>query len=272
MIHRELDWQGLRRLLPWVAVAGILVVDVSFWATAIRSGFATPYYGGDFDTYRDAAARWAAGGGFYHDYQLVGPYNMWSRGHDLAPVMYPPPFLLVMLPFTVVPVALWWLIPIVGTALIVVSHRPSVPAWLIILGLVAYPSTYMMIATGNPAMWGMFAIALATRWPFFGPFVLLKPTLLPFALVGVSYRSWWLGLAVLVVVSLAFLPMWYDYALVLFGAQSSGFPPHGTNGYPTLLIPVVAWLASPARAGRSPARAPTRYRTAPDPVRSVLSR
>ena len=54
--------------------------------------------GVDYLLYRDAAARWLAGGPFFEPYQLAGPYPI-SAGD----ILYPPVALWLFVPFTVLP-------------------------------------------------------------------------------------------------------------------------------------------------------------------------
>ena len=64
-------------------------------------------FGVDFLLYRDAAARWLAGGPYFEPYQLAGPYPITA-----GDVLYPPVALWLFVPFTVLPAVLWWAIPI----------------------------------------------------------------------------------------------------------------------------------------------------------------
>ena len=74
--------------------------------------------------------------------------------------------------------------------------------------------------------------------------VLLKPTLVPFALVGCRHRSWWVGLGVLALVSVPFAAMWLDYVTVVQNARDPNGLMYSLNQVPTVMIPVVAWLGS----------------------------
>ena len=66
---------------------------------------------GDRVLYMDATRSWLNGTGFYHDYQLAGPYDV--RSGD---ILYPPPMLLVFAPLAVIPeplsAALYYAIPL----------------------------------------------------------------------------------------------------------------------------------------------------------------
>ena len=67
-----------------------------------------------------------------------------------------------------------------------------------------------MMILGNTSMW-IVAAAFGAPYGWPSVFVLLKPTLLPFALLGAKKRGWWLGLAVLLVASLPFGLLWIDW-------------------------------------------------------------
>jgi hypothetical protein len=199
--------------------------------------------GHDSNLYLAAAHRWLNGGGFYESYQLAGPYPVVERE-----ILYPPILLPILVPFIWLPGILWWLIPLGIVAFVVVSWRPRPWAIVGILLCLTVPTIYdssvtqIVIASGNPVMWVAAFVALSTRWSFFGPFALLKPApvLMPFALSGLWRRAWWAGLAVLTVVSLAFLPMWGDYVEVILHARGVSWT-YAFLNVPLLAIPIVAW-------------------------------
>ena len=154
-------------------------------------------FGVDFCLYRDAAARWLAGGPYFEPYQLAGPYPITA-----GDVLYPPVALWLFVPFTVLPALLWWAIPIAVTAWAIWRLRPE-PAWWPLIALcVAWPTTLLKTWTGNPVIWSVAAMALGVVYWWPSVFVLLKPSLFPFALFGANRRSWWLALAVFVAMCL----------------------------------------------------------------------
>jgi hypothetical protein len=69
-------------------------------------------------------------------------------------------------------------------------------------------------------MWALAAIAagLAWRWP--AAFVVLKPTLVPFALLGITRRAWWRGAALALLLAVPFAALWLDYAVALTNARN----------------------------------------------------
>lgn len=229
--------------LEWVASTVIIVAAFVIAVpelAAVAARWSEVEVGADYVIYRDAAQRWLSGGGFYMPHQLTGPY-------DVVPpvVLYPPPSLFLFVPFVFLPAVLWWIIPLGITAVAIHRHRPRPLAWAIVLFCLANPTTLSSIVWGNPALWLLAALAAGTHvgWPSVALFI--KPTLFPFALVGVWRRSWWLALGAGAVVSLPFLPMWFDYVNVIRYADGpSGWFGYSTAQIPLLLMPIAAWLGT----------------------------
>ena len=99
----------------------------------------------------------------------------------------------------------------------------------------------------NPVMWAVAGIAAATVWGWPGPLALLKPTVAPFALVGITRRGWWACAAGLAAVSLLFLPLWPEYANVLLNARNEMGPGYILGNIPIAAIPIIGWLLSDER-------------------------
>jgi hypothetical protein len=201
--------------------------------------------GVDFDLYRDVTTRWLNGGPFFEPYQVAGPYEI--RAGD---VLYPPVALWLFVPFAIpagplaaIAAVAWWAIPLGITAATVRHLRPRPVVWPVIALCVSNPTTLLKIWTGNPVIWAMAAMALAIigSGRFAAPFVLLKPSLAPFALVGVRRRSWWIGLAVLVALSLPFGALWGDWVASVLNSRGGGVL-YSALEVPMLLLPLAAWL------------------------------
>ena len=99
----------------------------------------------------------------------------------------------------------------------------------------------------------MAAIAAGTRWSWPGALVLLKPSLLPFAVIGIRTRGWWLAVAAMTSVSVLLLPLLGQYVTVLLNARGprAGLL-YSITDLPLMLIPVVAWLSGRRRGASSP--------------------
>lgn len=231
------DDPGLRRIALAVSVA-IFALPLAF--VLITPNALQQPLGVDYQLYRDAAARWLAGGAFYEPYQLAGPYSI-SAGD----ILYPPVGLWLFVPFALLPAAiaaaLWWAVPLVAIAGAVVRLRPRPVAWPLIALCLAWPTTPLKVWTGNPVIWAVAAVALGAlyRWP--SVFALLKPSLFPFAMFGANRRSWWLALAAFAAMSVPFGSMWADWIASVVNSRGGGFL-YSTLEIPMLLLPLVAWL------------------------------
>ena len=204
------------------------------------------WLGHDFLIYRDAASQWLHDGAFYPAFQLAGPYPVIEKE-----VLYPPVALILFAPFTVLPEFLWYAIPVGIIAWSVVDAKPSPLGWIVLLILLVFPGvqpvswSLSIVSNGNPAMWAAAFVALALRWPVFGPFAWLKPTpiLLAFGAIGLPSKWWFVGLIALGGLSLLFAPMWPDYLRVLGNARTDG-PTwlYALTSLPFMLLPVAARL------------------------------
>lgn len=242
--------QGLRRWYgPAMFGATVVILGAAAlvaWLT-ISGVSAAGRLGADLTLYLAAAERWISSGGFYPVHQVAGPYPV-SDGD----ILYPPPLLLLLIPFLVLPAVLFWIIPLGTIAAVVRRHRPRPWAWpLMALGL-AYPVTTLKIVHGNPVMWIAAAMALGTVYAWPSVLVLLKPSLAPFALIGARRRSWWIALGVAAVLSVPFAGLWVDYAKVALNARSPNGLLYSLDEVPLMLIPVIAWLGRARRAGNGP--------------------
>jgi hypothetical protein len=196
--------------------------------------------GVDVQLYRDAAARWFAGGPFYEPRQLVGPYEVTP-----GDILYPPVGLWLFVPFALLPtlpaLVLWWAIPAAVTVWAIARLRPRPVVWPLIALCLAWPTTPLKIWTGNPVIWSMTAMAVATAWRGAAPFVLLKPSLFPFALFGIGRRAWWIGLAAFALLCLPFGGMWLDWIGTVVNSRGGGLL-YSILEAPMLALPLIAWL------------------------------
>jgi hypothetical protein len=236
------------RFVWLAAVVGMAVADARAWLIAITQGFDLPTHPGvDFDTYRGAAERFLAGQGFYYPWQLTGPYEVWN--HVTDPILYPPTTIPLFAAFTFLPSFLYWAIPLAIIGGVVVYHRPRPLALVLAVLLIAWPNGLgYQTWFGNPTMWIVAVMSLATIRPGFAPFVLLKPSLFPFALWGIRHRDWWIGLALFALVSLPFAPLWLDYLRVLANNRGTSGLLYSVWNATAMLVPVVARIGAAPRS------------------------
>jgi hypothetical protein len=207
--------------------------------------FGQRFFANDLNGYVAGARRFLDHGSPYLPEQLSGA---WALQPDSF--IHPPVALLLFTPFLVLPAVLWWAIPIGLTVWAIVRMRPA--AWVLpVMALcLLWPRTAGILIAGNTDMWvaAAVAVALAASLPTV-VLLVLKPSYLPFALIGISWRSWWVAAAVTAVVCLVFGGLWFDYLTVLRGATLE--PLYSLYNAPYVLIPVIAWCG---RGRRSPSR------------------
>ena len=190
----------------------------------------------DFVYFRSVAEHWLQTGELYTARQLAGPYEV----ETLVDFLYPPNALLLFVPFVWLPWPPWWLIPVTVFAWAILRLHPASWTWPLIAAGIAYPPTVSQLIYGNTNTWVAAAIAagFVLCWP--SVMVLLKPSFLPFAFVGLTSRRWWIALGVLIAVSVPFGELWLDYVTAM--RNSSLTWAHALIGMPLMLVPVVAWL------------------------------
>jgi len=200
--------------------------------------------GSDYGLYMDATRRWIAGGSFYPTWQLAGPYLAAE-----LPILYPPQALLLFVPFTFLPAILWFAIPTALTAWVIIGHRPRRWTWPVMLALFTFfPMEWLPYVSGTPTIWIVAALAVGTRWGWPAALVLIKPTLAPFALIGIRHHAWWVAMTAIAALGLVFAPLtleWIRSVMNLSGGKSGVL--YSLENLPLMLLPLVAW------AGRRPA-------------------
>ena len=177
---------GVCILFALVSVVILLVPIRDLLSTGPNLG---GYAGVDYRLYMDATTRWLNGGQFYEAYQAA-PYVI-SAGD----ILYPPVALWLFVPFTMLPAVLWWAVPIGATIWALWRLRPGPISWPFLALCVAWPPTVVKIATGNPVIWSVAALAFGVIYFWPSVLVLIKPSLFPFALFGSNRRRWWLALS-----------------------------------------------------------------------------
>ncbi|MEW5991521.1 MAG: hypothetical protein AB1736_09295 [Chloroflexota bacterium] len=222
-------------IAPVIGIVGMLIaVVITIW------DFLWFQRGTDWAFYVIQARRFLDGGGFYEPFQVAGAYAVESGVANL----YPPPALLLFLPFAFLPGPLWWLLSIGSIAAVVVAFRPAPWSWPIIAVLCLAPRSIQIVLWGNTTLWATAFVALGLRFAWPSILVLIKPYFAPLALIGIRHRSWWLAAAAFAVANLVLLPVWADY-LVAWRNAGSTWPSlsYSPGDVVMLAIPLVAWLA-----------------------------
>lgn len=228
-----------RPIAPIVLALTVMILGLG--VAILVAGIArAPHFGQDFGFYRDAGTRWLAGGSFYLDRQLHGPYELTLMVDNL----YPPTALALFVPLALLPAPLaalaWWGLPVTLLAYQLRKMSPAAWAWPLLALLLAWPRSGGAVIFGNTDLWMAAAVAAATLWGWPAILVTLKPAFAPLVVVGAHRRPWWIGAALMALVSLFLLPEWIRYFDVI--RDSGVTPAYSVGGMPLILLPLVAWL------------------------------
>jgi hypothetical protein len=244
---------GLALVIGYGALGSFVAMAHSPWADQFA------YANGDLSGYLDGARRFLATGSPYLPEQIAGYWHL--QPHSF---INPPSALPLFLPFLWLPAILWWVIPIVGTAVLMIAWRPAPWTWPLIAFCLLWPRTQGSILAGNTDLWAALIASLGCRygWPFV--FLIVKPSFAPVALLAARDRRFWIAAIVVVVVMLPLVPIWIDYVAVVrntdIGVGYSLF------SSPLVAMPVVAWWGRRRSCTRSDADRSARSPTAaPDP-------
>jgi hypothetical protein len=238
--HATAPDNGLAGRIPRycvVVLAGVLLALGIVWTFQLWS-IISSHQGGvgvDFHRYQELTQRWLSSGQFYLEHQLAGPTSV-TDGDPL----YPPIVLYLLLPFQLLPELLWWIIPLTVFAYVLVRLRPRAWTWPLLAAIVVWPRTPALVIYGNPGMWIDAAIAGGVLYAWPSALVLIKPSLLPLALLGIRKRSWWIAVGILIVAAVPFGNLWLDYLTVL---RNSSVPlAYSVLDLPLACAPIIAWM------------------------------
>lgn len=211
------------------------VIGVVIFAAGM-AGAGRNIVGLDIGHYIDATRRWVEVGTPYVQSEVAGPYQ-------IGPLTYlhPPVALYLFAPFLVIPIALWWAIPIGIVAWSVFSWRPADWTWPVMAALLALSRFHIPLVVGNSDLWVWAAVAAGLRFGWPTLLVVVKPSLFPFMFIGIRRRSWWVGAAFIGLTCIPFGSLWIDWILVIRNAPKDlGY---SVANVPWLLVPIIAWAA-----------------------------
>lgn len=220
-------------ILAFAVIDAIVVLPVSL---TYQGGVAV---GMDYGIYMDRTHDWLSGDGFYRGRQLSGQQYEILNGDSF----YPPTLLYLLVPFALgLPAVLWWLIPIAVITAALIHIRPPMWTWPIMAFTLLLPRASLVLVLGNPSLWMIAAAFAGVAWAWPSALLLLKPTLAPFALIGIRHRSWWVAVGVLVVLSVPFGALWRDYLTALVNAQNPRGLEYTLGEWPLMIAPMGAWV------------------------------
>jgi hypothetical protein len=231
-----------------IALGAVMVVVLSYLNGFLSA--APGYVGHDLVLYQHEVKAWLGGTPMYPAFEVQGPFQIVE-----GVILYPPITIALFLPTLWLPLPLWWLIPIAIVGTIAYRLRPRRRWLLAIACCLAYPVSVGLVVSGNPDLWLAAALAIAVYWHPAGAFVLLKPSVFPFAMIGWRRREWWVIAGAFAVASLFLLPQTIDWLSVIRngrGGLRSGLV-YSYQDVPLLLVPILAWAGSNRAASLGPA-------------------
>jgi hypothetical protein len=216
-----------------VVIAGL---GIGIFAVALARAGVPNFWYRDLEVLLEATRRLFAGESWYLPRQLDGPYPT-----EFGDVLYPPVAAWFLAPWLLLPAWTFIAPPVAIVAWHIVDARPALWTWPLIAFGLTFPITLVHAAYANPTLWMAAFAALGLRYGWPGALILLKPSLVPFALIGIRTRGWWLCALGLAIASLPFLAETLIYPRVAVDAQGGGLLYSGLV-LPFMLVPVVAWL------------------------------
>lgn len=232
---------GRYRKITAVGIAGFILV-VAVWELSWQyADFAgRGAVGQDWAYYVTIARRWLDTGVLYGDRQLAGvPYHTL----DLVDNLYPPPAILLLAPFALLPwwlsAAVWWAVPAGVLGLVTWRYRPGAWTWPVLAFCLAWPRTQGHSLAGNSDLWAMAFVGGGLLWGWPGALNVFKISYGPVFLAGGRRRSWWIALAACGIASVAFWGYWGQYLVAATHWDAS--PLRALPGLPLVLMPAVAW-------------------------------
>lgn len=227
------------------AMLGLALVVVAFAALVWQTRYAAFASAGavaiDYRTFVDFGHRLLADGTAILPYQLAGPYEAAPEPPRLdpttVPFLYPPAFAFVGVALMVLPAVAWWAVPVLVLGWCLASWRPAPWTWPLLAAVLVWPATSAVVIVGGSTMWVAALVAAGLRWRWPAALILLKPTFLPLAMLGVRDRRWWALAGVLVAVS---LPWAADYLAAMRNVTDAS-PWYSVGDLPLVLAPLLAW-------------------------------
>lgn len=217
---------GLTIVLLGMAIYSAVDLSMSPWGRGL--------VGSDLvKGYLPGARRFLESGSPYEPFQLAGPYPL---GYHTF--IHPPAALALFVPFLAIPVPLWWLAPIIITALALWLMHPARWTWPLIALCLAWPRSIGSLFAGNTDMWMMAAVAAraVSGWPVVA--LLVKPTFAPLALVGAGRRVTWVVVGVVVLALVPTISLWQAWLTVITSARLG--PAYSVFNLPLVMIGVFA--------------------------------
>jgi hypothetical protein len=191
----------------------------------------------DLAHYLLATHRWLDTGTPYVPSEVAGEFQ-----YGELTFLHPPIALPFFALFLVVPIQLFWIVPLAGFSWLVLTERPASWTWpLLALPLALYPIG-QAIWVGNTDMWAWMFFAAGIRWGWPLALLAIKPSVAVVAFVGIRNRRTWMSAAVVLVLCLPFGSLWADWLRVI--VNSPGTVLYSAPNALMFTIPLIARIGS----------------------------
>ena len=191
----------------------------------------------DLVHYLLATQRWFDTGTPYLPSEVAGRF-----AYGELTFLHPPIALPFFAAFLIVPIQLFWMIPLATFAWLVITERPASWTWpFIAAALLVYP-VGQAIWSGNTDMWAWAFFAAGIRWGWPLALLAIKPSVAIVGFIGIRNRSTWAGAAVMAVICLPFGSLWVDWLHVV--VNSPGGALYSAHNALMFAIPLLARMGS----------------------------
>jgi hypothetical protein len=225
-----------------LAVGLTLALTVAFLVElrAALSDIGLQIVGLDIGHYLDGTQRWLNTGTPYLPNEVRAPFQ-----YQPLTFLHPPVSMYLFLPFLVLPLALWWAIPLSIVVWSIASWRPAFWSWPILVGALVFSRFHVPLIVGNTDLWVWAGVAAGLRFGWPALVVVVKPSLAPLMFAGAKRAEWWVGAAFVTVACLPFGRLWLDWVAVIH--HSPAGVTYSVANLPWLVVPIVAWAARSKR-------------------------
>lgn len=157
--------------------------------------------------------------------------------------LYPPLAVYLFVPFTVLPLVLWWAIPLGILAWHIWTCRPAPWTWPILALIAGLIPTLGALFYGGSSLWSVAFLTIGLRHPWAAALVGFKPTDAVMWVFYVRRKAFWIGLGVLILAALPFGSLWAEWWTAI-GNIEGGSPLRNVYGLPLLSVPLIVWLGA----------------------------
>jgi hypothetical protein len=224
--------------LTMFAIATALLMGAAFRIVAV---WTHPFWQAlgpwDLVHYLLATHRWLESGTPYVASEVAGRFE-----YGGLTFLHPPIALPFFAIFLVVPIQLFWILPLAAFAWLVLIERPASWTWPLIAGaLLVYPLG-QAIWSGNTDMWAWAFFAAGIRWGWPLALLAIKPSLAVMAFVGIRDRTTRRAVLLMAIICVPFGSLWIVWFHVL--VNSPGSLLYSAHNAWMFAIPLVARIGS----------------------------